>query len=167
MSAPTTQENLQTAFAGESQANRKYLAFARKAEQEGFPVVAKLFRAAAEAETVHALGHLNNMGGIKSTLENLKEAVGGETYEYKTMYPPMVEQASKEGHKGKTMLGFANKAEQVHAGLFQKAAEALATGKDLESMEIWYCPVCGNIEFGKVPEKCPICGAVASKFVKL
>eukprot|EP00727_Mastigamoeba_balamuthi_P014478 m51a1_g9655 putative rubrerythrin (169) ;mRNA; f:1194032-1195317 len=168
MSATTTQENLKVAFAGESQANRKYLAFAQKAQAEGYSTIAKLFRAAAEAETVHALGHLNNMGGVKSTLENLQEAVDGETYEFTQMYPPMVEQAVKEGHKGKTMLQFANKAEQVHANLFTRALESLRQGKDLEAMDIWYCPVCGHIEYGSsVPAKCPICGAPAARFQKI
>ena len=164
----TTQENLAAAFAGESQANRKYLCFAKKAEEEGFPIVAKLFRAAAEAETVHAFGHFKNMGGIKSTLENLQAAFDGETFEYKEMYPPMIEQATKEGHKGKGMLVWANKAEEVHANLYAKAIEAVKAGKDLEQMDIWYCPLCGFIEYGeKAPEKCPICGAPAAKLIKM
>ncbi|KAH3759955.1 rubrerythrin family protein [Pelomyxa schiedti] len=163
-----TVENLKIAFAGESQANRKYLAFARKAEQEGFPVIAKLFRAAAEAETVHALGHFQNMGGVQSTLENLKTAVAGETYEFTEMYPPMLEQAQRENHPGKVMIGFATKAERVHANLFQTALDRLASGSDLETMEIWYCPVCGHIEYAReAPAKCPICGAPSTKFVKM
>ncbi|HET9683243.1 MAG TPA: rubrerythrin family protein, partial [Gemmatimonadaceae bacterium] len=131
---PTTIENLAVAFAGESQANRKYLAFARQAEKEGLPQIAKLFRAAAEAETLHALAHLQNMGGVGSTLDNLRKAVSGETYEFTEMYPPMVEQAKAEGHKGRHMLGFALAAEKVHAGLFQQALEALRAGKDLSQM---------------------------------
>jgi len=164
---PTTAENLATAFAGESQANRKYLAFARAAEKEGHAQIAKLFRAAAEAETLHALAHLQNMGGVATTLENLKAAVGGETYEYTQMYPPMVEQAQKEGHKAKTMLALASQAEQVHAKLFKQALEALQAGKDLSKMEIYLCPVCGDIEFGEPPAKCPLCGAPAAKFQKI
>jgi len=164
---PTTQENLAVAFAGESQANRKYLAFARAAEKEGYPQVAKLFRAAADAETIHALAHFQNMGGVGTTLENLKSAVAGETYEYTEMYPPMVEQAKAEGHRGKTMLGFANEAEKVHARLFRQALEAMQAGKDLSQMDVFLCPVCGDVEFGVVPEKCPICGAPASKFQKV
>ncbi len=121
---PNTIENLQVAFAGESQANRKYLAFARQAEKDGLPQIAKVFRAAAEAETLHALAHLANMGGIGTTLENLKAAVAGETYEFTEMYPPMVEQARAENHKARYMLGFANAAEKVHAGLFAGAAGA-------------------------------------------
>src|SRR5512145_3450754 len=116
---PTTNDNLATAFAGESQANRKYLAFARQAEKEGYGQIARLFRAAAEAETIHALAHLGNMGGVGTTLENLKKAVAGETYEFTEMYPPMVEQAKAEGHKAKVMLEWANQAEQVHARLFK------------------------------------------------
>jgi rubrerythrin len=164
---PTTQENLAVAFAGESQANRKYLAFARAAEKEGYPQIARLFRAAADAETIHAHAHLQNMGGVGSTLENLKTAVAGETYEYTEMYPPMVEQARKEGHRARTMLGFANEAEKVHARLFAQALEAMQSGKDLSQMEVFLCPVCGDVEFGVPPEKCPICGAPASKFQKI
>jgi rubrerythrin len=163
----TTQENLATAFAGESQANRKYLAFARQAEKEGFPQIATLFRAAAEAETIHAHAHLGNMGGIGTTVQNLEAAVAGETYEFTEMYPPMVEQAAAEGHKAKKMLDFANRAEKVHAGLFRQALEALRAGKDLSKMEVYLCPFCGDVEFGVPPEKCPICGAPAAKFQKI
>lgn len=164
---PTTNENLATAFAGESQANRKYLAFARQAEKEGFGQIAKLFRAAAEAETLHALAHLANKGGVGTTLENLEAAVAGETYEYTEMYPPMVEQAKAEGHKAKVMLDFANRAERVHASLFRQALEALRAGKDLSKMEVYLCPVCGDLELGEVPERCPICGAPAARFQKV
>lgn len=164
---PTTLENLATAFAGESQANRKYLAFAKKAEQEGFPQIARLFRAAADAETLHAHGHLKNMDGVGSTRENLEAAVKGETYEFSEMYPPMLAQAEKEKHKSAVMFGYANKAEKVHAGLFQQALDALKSGADLSQMDVYLCPFCGDIEFGKVPDKCPICGAPAAKFVKV
>ena len=164
---PTTHENLATAFAGESQANRKYLAFARQAEKEGYAQIARLFRAAAEAETIHAHAHLANMGGVGTTVENLKAAVKGETYEYTEMYPPMVEQAKAEGHRARTMLDFANQAEQVHAGLFAQALEALQSGKDLSQMDVYLCPVCGHVEFGVPPDKCPICGAPKAKYQKV
>lgn len=164
---PTTQENLATAFTGESEANRKYLAFARQADKEGLPQIAKVFRAAAEAETLHALTHLANAGGVKSTLENLEAAVRGETYEFEQMYPPMVEQARAEGHKAKTMLDFANRAERVHAGLFAQALAALRTGADLAAMDVYLCPVCGDVEFGVPPERCPICNAPASRYQKI
>ncbi len=164
---PTTNENLAVAFAGESQANRKYLAFARQAEKEGLPQIARLFRAAAEAETLHALGHFANMGGVGTTLQNLQAAVNGETYEFTEMYPPMVEQAKAEGHKARHMLGYALAAEKVHAGLFGQALEAMKAGKDLSKMDVYLCPVCGDIEFGEPPERCPICNAPASKYVKV
>ena len=164
---PTTQENLAVAFAGESQANRKYLAFAQAAEKEGFAQIARLFRAAADAETIHAHAHLRNMGGVGTTLENLKAAVAGETYEYSEMYPPMVEQAKAEGHRGRTMLGFANEAEKVHARLFAEALAALQAGKDLSKMDVYLCPVCGDVEFGEPPDKCPICGAPKAKYQKI
>ncbi len=164
---PTTQEDLATAFAGESQANRKYLAFSRQAEKDGLPQIARLFRAAAEAETVHALGHLTNMGGVSATLKNLEAALAGETYEYEEMYPPMVARAEAEGHRARTMLAWANKAEQVHARLFAQALEALRAGKDLSELTIYLCPVCGDIEIGELPERCPICNAPGSRFQKM
>ena len=164
---PTTNENLATAFAGESQANRKYLAFAKQAEKEGYGQIAKLFRAAAEAETIHAHYHLGNMGGVADTVKNLEEAVGGETYEFTSMYPPMVEQAVKEGHKAKATLTYALEAEKVHARLFKQALEALKAGQDLSKMDVYLCPVCGDVEFGEPPEKCPICGAGKAKYQKV
>jgi rubrerythrin len=163
---PTTVENLKTAFAGESQANRKYLAYAAKADKDGYPQIARLFRAAAEAETIHALAHFQSMGGVGSTLDNLKDAVAGEAYEFSTMYPPMVEQAEKEGHRGKNMLKWANAVEKVHAELYQQALAALQAGKDLSTMEIYLCPVCGHLEVGHPPDKCPVCGALGAKFQK-
>lgn len=159
-----TTDNLKVAFAGESQANRKYLAFAKKAELEGLSQVARLFRAAAEAETIHALAHLNNMGGIKTTLENLTEAVAGEVYEHTEMYPPMVEDAKAENHRGKTMLSYALEAEKVHARLYAEALEAVKAGRDLSEMEIYICPVCGDLEIGKPEQKCHICGAAPEKY---
>jgi rubrerythrin len=164
---PSVQEDLATAFAGESQANRKYLAFARQAEKDALPQIARLFRAAAEAETIHALGHLANQGGIGSTLQNLEAALAGETYEYKEMYPPMVARAEGEGHRARVMLGWANKAEQVHARLFAQALEALRAGKDLSQLSVYLCPVCGDIELGELPERCPICNAPASRYQKI
>jgi rubrerythrin len=162
-----TEGNLKEAFAGESQANRKYLAFAKKAEQEGFANVARLFRTAAEAETVHALGHLAAMEGVGSTADNLRAAVAGETYEFKEMYPPMLQQATAEGHRAKRMFEYALKAETVHARLYQMALDVVAQGKDLEGVEFYLCPFCGYIELGRAPEACPICGAKGQKFVKV
>jgi len=162
----TTKENLQESFAGESQANQKYRAFAKKAERDGFPNIAKLFSTTAEAERIHAEGHLNSLDGIGSTAENLKAAIAGETYEFTEMYPPMLAQAEAENHKAKRMFGYAVKAEQVHAKLYKMALEAAAQGKDLEVTDFYLCPVCGYIEFGKPTENCPVCRTLASKFVK-
>ena len=164
---PKTTDNLAAAFAGESQANRKYTAFARKAEQEGFANVARLFRITAEAETIHALGHLSALGGVGSTAENLEAAIGGETYEYTKMYPPMLERAEAENHPAKRMFGYATKAEAVHARLYGLALEAARKGKDLAETRFYLCSVCGHIEFGSAPEKCPICGAGAKKYVEV
>lgn len=163
----STKENLKEAFAGESQANQKYRAFAKKAEKEGFPNIAKLFRTAAEAERIHAEGHLDALEGIGSTLENLKAAIAGETYEYSEMYPPMHEQAVKENHKAKRMFNYALEAEKVHAELYKLALQFAEQGKDLDVSEIYLCPVCGHIEFGKPKEKCPICGALADKYINV
>ncbi len=162
----TTQDNLKEAFAGESQANRKYLAFAQQAEKDGFANVAKLFRTAAEAETIHAMGHFKAMDGIGTTAENLQAAVDGETYEYTEMYPPMLEQAESEGHKAKRMFNLAAKAEAIHAGLYAQALESVKQGKDLDVGDIYLCPICGHIEFGNAPDACPICGAKGEKFVR-
>lgn len=163
----TTLENLAQAFAGESQANRKYLAFAKRAEKEGFANVARLFRTAAEAETIHAFGHLEAMGGVGSTADNLRAAIEGETYEATEMYPPMVELAESEGHKARRMFGYATRAEAVHARLYQMALEAVAQGRDLAETSFYLCPVCGHIELGAPPESCPICECKGEKFVQV
>ena len=160
-----TKDNLSEAFAGESQANQKYRAFAKRAEKEGFVNIAKLFRTTAGAERIHSEGHLQALDGIGSTLENLKKAIEGETYEFTQMYPPMLEQAEKENHKAKRMFKYAVEAENVHAKLYSLALKAVQEGKDLEVSEFYLCPVCGHIEFGKPTENCPICGALASKYV--
>ena len=163
----TTESNLKEAFAGESQANRKYLAFAKKAEYEGFSNVARLFRTAAEAETIHALAHFTAMDGVGSTADNLRAAVAGETHEYTEMYPPMLQQAIADDHRAKRMFGYAVKAEAIHAKLYQMALEAVAQGNDLAATDFYLCPVCGHIETGKPPASCPICGASAEKFLKV
>lgn len=155
--------NLMEAFAGESQANRKYTAYAKKAEAEGKLNAAKLFRAASDAETLHALKHFDVAGKVGSTIDNLKDAVAGETHEYKEMYPDFVKEAEAEGNKAAVAtFTFAMKAEEVHARLYQEALESLD-----ETEEVFYylCPVCGNIEKA-VPEKCSICGVPGTKFIK-
>lgn len=161
-----TIKNLKEAFAGESQANRKYLAFAEKAEEEGYREVAKLFRAAAAAETVHALNHLRAIGGVMSTRENLQSAIQGETYEFKEMYPNFIEEAKKEGASDAIVLSMdtANKVERIHAGLYKKALENLGKNK---RVDYYVCQVCGNTFETSVPEKCPICKAPRSMFKKI
>lgn len=158
-----TQENLMEAFAGESQANRKYTAYAKKAEAEGKKNAAKLFRAASDAETIHALKHFEVAGKTGGTEENLKDAVAGETHEFKDMYPGFVKAAEAEGNRAAVMsFTFAMKAEEVHARLYKEALENI----DKEEEVFYYlCPVCGNIEKA-VPDKCPICGAPGSRFIK-
>jgi len=160
-----TKENLQDAFAGESQANRKYLAFAKKAEQDGFPQVAKLFRAAAAAETVHAHAHLRVMGGIQATAENLAEAIEGEGFEFQKMYPDYLKQAQDEGNQA-AVYSFKNAlaVEEIHHGLYSKALEAVKSGSDLPAKKIYVCAICGNTVEGEAPDMCPVCKAAREKF---
>lgn len=160
----TTDKNLQEAFAGESQANRKYLAFAKQADREGYPQAAKLFRAAAAAETVHAHAHLRALKGVGSTTDNLKEAVTGETHEFMNMYPDMIKAAEEEGRKAAAKsFTFANEVEKVHAALYQKAVDNL---KNMEEFDYYVCSVCGYTHEKEAPEKCPVCGANAQAFFK-
>jgi rubrerythrin len=160
-----TEKGLSEAFAGESQANRRYLAFAKKAEEEGYQQVAKLFRAAAEAETVHAHNHLRAMGGIKTTKENLEAAIKGETYEFESMYPPFIADAKVEGHKdAERSFMWANEVEKIHARLYREALENLGKNKEVD---YYVCGLCGNTVEGEPPETCPICGAVKKMFKKI
>lgn len=163
----STKENLEMAFAGESEAFQKYRNYANKAEADGFPNVARLFRTAAEAERIHAGGHFTALDGVKSTADNLQAAIDGETYEYTEMYPPMLDLAQADGHPAARMFGLAVRAEEVHAQLYKKALEAVQQGNDLTETEFYLCPVCGHIEFGSPPDNCPICGVPAEKFVLL
>lgn len=160
-----TNDNLKEAFAGESQAFQKYTSFAEAAEKEGLPNIARLFRTTAQAERIHAAGHFSALDGVGTTAENLKAAIDGETYEYEEMYPPMLAKAQEEGHKAKRMFGFAVEAEEVHAKLYALALAAAEKGEDLAETDFHLCPVCGHIEFGTPPEKCPVCGMPASKYV--
>jgi rubrerythrin len=156
-----TLDNLKGAFAGESQANRKYLAYAKKAELDKFPGIAKLFRAAAHAETVHAHAHLRAMGGIKDTLSNLEDAVGGETFEFTQMYPPYVAEAKKEGHAAaERSFAYAMTVEKTHADLYAAALTAAKAGTDIATKTFYVCPVCGHTVADSQPDKCPVCGAL-------
>ncbi len=169
---PTTKENLKTlknlktAFAGESQANRKYLAFSIQAEKDGLSNIAKMFRAIAEAETVHALNHLRTIGGVKTTIENLEDAKSGEFHEITKMYPDMVETAKEEAYKqGERTLNFALQTEKIHEKMFETAISRAKRGKDIEENIFFVCPVCGcTFEGEDLPEKCPICGAKRELF---
>lgn len=163
-----TSKNLQDAFAGESQANRKYLAFAKKAEADGYPQVARLFRAAAGAETVHAHAHLRAMGGIKATTDNLQAAIEGEGFEFQEMYPPYLAQAREEGNR-RAAISFENAlaVEEIHYNLYVEALAAVKDGKDLSVERIFVCGVCGNTVYGEAPDKCPICGARHNRFFEV
>ena len=160
-----TQENLQAAFAGESQANRKYLAFAAKADAEGYAQIARLFRAAAAAETVHAHSHLRAMNGVQDTKKNLEAAIQGEAYEFREMYPKFIAEAEAEGSKA-ALVSFrnANAVEKTHHDLYKAALESFEQGKDLPAAEMYVCDVCGNTVVGEAPDKCPVCGAAKKKF---
>lgn len=158
----STEKCLKESFAGESQANRKYLAFAKKADDEGYPGVAKLFRAASEAEAVHALSELRALDGIKTTEQNLQAAIEGETHEFTQMYPGFIQTAEAEGNsQAKKAFTFANEAEKVHAELYKKALAAIDSKADTD---YYVCPVCGYIHENSAPEKCPICGAPSKAF---
>jgi rubrerythrin len=163
-----SEKNLSDAFAGESQANRTYLAFAKKAEEEGQAGVAALFRAAAEAETIHAHNHLNAMGKVKSTLENLEAAYGGEHHEFTDMYPGFIDQARKEGNNdaAKTFY-WANEVEKVHGALCQKAIDALKAKKPFELKDYYVCGQCGYTAEDNPPDVCPVCGAKKELFRKV
>ena len=162
-----TDKNLKEAFAGESQANRKYLAFAKKAEEEGFKGVAKLFRAAAAAETIHAHNHLEVLNGVKSTLENLKEAYGGEHYEFTQMYPVFLAK-SKEEKAGAATRSFhwANEVEKVHGALYEEAVKGLEAGTPIPEKDYYVCEKCGYTIADGAPDKCPVCGAKKESFFK-
>jgi len=163
-----TSENLKDAFAGESQANRRYLFFAEKAEEDGQKQIARLFRAAAEAETVHARNHLRVTGGIKSAKENLEAAVKGENYEFTQMYPDFIAQAKSENNQeAERSFDLANKVEKIHHGLFQEALDFLESGKSPGDKPYFVCQVCGNTVEGEAPERCPICGAPRSQFKRV
>jgi len=161
----TSAENLAAAFAGESQANRKYLAFAKQADKEGYPQVAKLFRAAAEAETVHAHSHLRTLGGINGTAENLKAALSGETHEFKEMYPEMIDVAKAEDNKAALRsFNYANEVEKVHAALYQNALDNMDS---LEDVDYYVCSVCGYTCESEAPDVCPVCSAKGKAFFKV
>lgn len=154
------------AFAGESQANRKYTAFAAQADKEGFPQAAKLFRAAAEAEAVHAANHLRALKAIKTTKENLREAITGETHEFKEMYPEMIAVAKEEGaREAERSFNYANAVEEYHARLYHDMLEGLEAKK--ESYPYFVCPVCGMTVEKEAPDKCPVCGVKGSMFRKI
>jgi rubrerythrin len=163
-----TADNLQAAFAGESQASRKYLYFAEKAEEEGYKQIARLFRAASDAETVHARNHLKVMQGIKSTTDNLKDAIGGENYEFTKMYPEFIEQADAEGDtKAKRSFNLANTVEQIHHRLYQTALSMLEKGQAMAEKSVYVCQVCGNTVEDEAPDRCPICGAPKAMFKRI
>jgi rubrerythrin len=164
----STIDNLKDAFAGESQANRKYLAFAEQAAKDGFPQVAKLFRAVAAAETIHAHAHLRAMDGVKSTAENLAEAMDGEKYEFTSMYPPMVATAEAEGHKKAVRsMTHALEVEKIHYELFGEALKAIKAAADLKASAVRICPVCGHTVIGDAPDECPICKTKGEKYVSV
>lgn len=161
-----TTDDLKAAFAGESQANRTYLAFAKKADDEGFAQVAKLFRAAAAAETVHAHNHLRALGGVKSTSENLQAAIGGENHEVVSMYPEFIKDAEAEGDKkALSTFSWAWEVEKTHEKLYREALDSL--GKEKEPFDYYVCLVCGHTHEGSAPDKCPVCGAPASRFERV
>lgn len=161
-----SEDFLKEAFAGESQANRRYLAYAAKADEEGYPQIARMFRAAAEAETVHAHNHLKALKGIRSTKENLKDAISGETHEFKSMYPEMIDAAKAEGNKqAERTFSYANEVEKIHAQLYQKLLDTF--GSSQESYSYYVCPVCGYTAEKGAPGVCPVCGTQGKMFKRV
>ena len=164
----STKGNLKTAFAGESQANQKYLAYAEKAERDGYPVVARLFRGVAAAEAIHARNHLKALDGVKSTIDNLADAQGGEDYEIKEMYPPMLAEAEAEGDKkAARAMHFALEVEKVHYELYGMAIAAVTDGKDLAEAKVRICPICGHTVIGDAPDHCPVCGCIGARYTEV
>lgn len=165
----TTKGNLKTAIAGESQANQKYLAYAEKAERDGYPIVARLFRGVAAAESIHARNHLKALdGGIRATINNLMDAQGGEDYEITTMYPPMIVEAEADGDKkAARSMHFALEVEKVHYELYGQAIAAVTDGKDLADAKVRVCPVCGHTVIGDAPDSCPVCGCKGERYLEI
>ena len=163
-----TSENLKEAFAGESQANRMYLAFAKKADADGYGQVARLFRAAAAAETVHAHAHFDVMGGVKSTADNVRAGIDGEGFEFQNMYPKFVAEAESEGN-GEAAQSFGNAmaVEEIHHGLYSQALKSVEAGTDLPAARIFVCPVCGNTVLDEAPDPCPICRSPKDRFIEV
>ena len=157
-----TKHGLEEAFAGESQANRKYSAYAQRAEANGYKQAAKLFKAAADAEAIHALAELKELGKAQDTVEDLKDAIAGETHEFTSMYPEFIEYAKAENQpKAQRIFEFAAAAEKVHAELYKKMLDGL--NKE-DGPAFYLCPVCGYIHEGSAPDTCPICSAKGSVF---
>ncbi len=162
-----TQANLEAAFAGESQAHMKYTIFADKAEREGYPEVARLFRAIAYAERVHATNHLRELGGIGDTVANLATAISGENYENTEMYPAFDAVARLQGEKGATRsIHYALEAEKIHEAMYGEAKAQVAAGQDIPAARVYVCPVCGHTVIGEPPDKCPVCGLAKEKYVE-
>ena len=163
-----TDKNLQEAFAGESQAKNRYLFFAEKADKDGHTQIAKLFRAVAEAETVHAHNHFNAMDGVGSTKDNLMAGIMGEHYEFTRMYPVFIDKAAEEQNKrAQRSFEYANEVEKIHHGLYEAALKALEAGRELKNETYFVCPVCGNTVGGEAPGACPICNTPGDKFNKV
>ncbi len=163
-----TEKFLKEAFAGESQANRKYTIFAAKADKEGFAQAAKLFRAAAEAEAIHAANHLRVLKGIKSTKENLQSAISGEDHEWEKMYPEMIQEAKSDGNKNAEMtFHYANEVEKIHSQLYNKLLSGLASSSSQETFPYYVCPYCGNTVEKEAPSRCQVCGAQGSIFLRV
>lgn len=163
---PMTEKNLLDAFAGESQAHMKYLIYAEKADRERLPNIAKMFRAIAHAEFVHASNHFKALKKLNSTKENLGDAFRGETFEVEEMYPAYKEVAQLQGEKSAVRTtDWALRAEKTHAEMYKEAKARAQKGEDIEAQTIWICNVCGYTEVGEnVPEVCPVCGAKSEAF---
>lgn len=167
METHMTSENLKAAFAGESQAHMRYLIFSEKAEREGYPNIARLFKAISFAEQVHATNHYRELGGINASPQNLRIAIDGETWEVEEMYPAYLAVAQLQQEKGaQRSMGYALEAEKIHAAIYTEAQKATEMGQDLKIGPVYICSVCGHTVEGEAPERCPVCNAKREKYVK-
>lgn len=160
-----TRENLSNAYAGESQAHMRYLIYADVAEKEGKANIARLFRAVAYAERVHATAHLHELGMVNDTSQNLSAAIGGENFEVDEMYPAYNKVAELQEEKGAARSTlYAWEAEKIHAKFYADAKARTDAGEDLDIGKLHVCPVCGYTGEGEAPEACPVCKTKADRF---
>ncbi len=162
-----TDKSLEEAYEGESKAHMRYLHFSEVAEEEGKDNIARLFRAIAFAEKIHARNHAEELGKIGGTVKNLEKGINGENFEVNSMYPAYHAIAELEEEYGaQTSINYALEAEKIHEEMYEDAKEAAEEDEDMELDEVYICPKCGYTHEGEPPENCPVCGLSSDKFEK-